>query len=116
MTVEPSEYSGPEGETIQFICQAPLSYNIRWSREGRELPSSANYRGGILTIYNVAAQDSGAYVCTAFDPYSGISGDAYARVSVSSSSRYVGRILVPQRREREFRDVAFQVSPAERAD
>ncbi|KAK6617380.1 hypothetical protein RUM43_014389 [Polyplax serrata] len=85
VSISPQEYNGPGRETVNFYCQAPQGINLRWSREGRELPPHSSVREGILTIYDVAPSDSGMYMCTAFDHSGRQVGESVARISVFAS-------------------------------
>lgn len=85
MIVDPLEYNAENGQTVRFTCQAIGGYTVRWSRERTELPPSSTQRDGVLTIYNASPSDSGIYICTASDPYSGNLGEAVTRLSIASS-------------------------------
>ena len=62
-------------------------YRLRWSRyDGQTLPSSATDENGVLTIYNVSPDDSGIYVCTAFEASTGAhEQEVQARINIISS-------------------------------
>ncbi|XP_069692113.1 basement membrane-specific heparan sulfate proteoglycan core protein isoform X26 [Periplaneta americana] len=89
LTVEPSEFTGPGGETVRLNClvgQDRSSYVIRWSRaNGQELPTNAVQSDGVLTIYNASPADSDIYVCTATLTRTGAVSQIQARVTIVSS-------------------------------
>ncbi|KAJ9584666.1 hypothetical protein L9F63_020991, partial [Diploptera punctata] len=90
LTVNPPNYEGPGGQTIQLNClvgQDIGSYTIRWSRtNNQDLPSNAVQRDGILTIYNASPADSDIYVCTATQRTTGAISQVQARVTIISTS------------------------------
>nr|KAG5704759.1 hypothetical protein BaRGS_005215 [Batillaria attramentaria] len=58
-----------------------LAPNIRWDKEGGELPPQHQIRNGVLVLYNIQAEDEGRYICTATSDIGTNRDYAYLRVS-----------------------------------
>jgi dystroglycan 1 len=87
----PADRDVPIGETVEFLCEARgfPPPTIQWSRDGAPLPQQNRVSGGILLLYQVRAEDSGRYICTATNNFG--SNRAYAILRVGGS----GGGLVP---------------------
>jgi hypothetical protein len=97
--VTPSYANPAVGDTVRFSClisdqlsagQSDIAFI--WTKQDGSLPNGADpNENGVLTLYNVQEQDSGVYVCEAYNargqgPYP----RATATLSVSSSSQPAG--------------------------
>ena len=70
------------GQLVELRCQATGSPSprITWEKENGALPRDHTVNNGVLQIYNVGAEDSGRYMCTASNS-AGIDRD-YVRLNV----------------------------------
>uniref|UniRef100_A0A914BVB7 Basement membrane proteoglycan n=1 Tax=Acrobeloides nanus TaxID=290746 RepID=A0A914BVB7_9BILA len=87
ITIYPHELSVRDGRDGSFECRARTTDNsiypeVRWTRVGGPLPSSAYESSGRLTLNPVSLADAGRYVCVA--TYNGRSVEAYATLHVQS--------------------------------
>lgn len=87
ITIYPTEENIREGREGTFDCRARttdgLTYpEVRWSRQGAPLPSSAYESDGRLTFTSASQSDSGRYICST--TYHGRNYDAYAQLNVQA--------------------------------
>nr|QYB17310.1 heparan sulfate proteoglycan [Laodelphax striatellus] len=87
LSVEPKEFVGSVGETVELQCLSLMvDYTTHWNRSGQPLPSYAQDRDGVLTIYNAKPSDSGIYICYGVSLSNGHRVQTQTRVSVESRS------------------------------
>uniref|UniRef100_A0A1B6EDX6 Basement membrane-specific heparan sulfate proteoglycan core protein n=1 Tax=Clastoptera arizonana TaxID=38151 RepID=A0A1B6EDX6_9HEMI len=103
LTVEPRDYSGRPGDTVQLRCSSNNNRNVRyrWIRLHQTPLPSTSVAGddGILTIYNASPNDSGVYVCIAVSTTTGAEeSEVQARINiVGESPSPVSTIIEPDR-------------------
>ncbi|XP_048238836.1 basement membrane-specific heparan sulfate proteoglycan core protein-like isoform X2 [Haliotis rufescens] len=68
VVVSPKNEQIAAGRTVELRCDVTGTPppQVRWEKDmGGQLPVQHQIRNGVLTIYNVAEEDSGRYICTA---------------------------------------------------
>ncbi|KAK7494115.1 hypothetical protein BaRGS_00014588, partial [Batillaria attramentaria] len=85
VTVTPKQESQQAGSSVEFRCDVTgdPAPNIRWDKEGGELPPQHQIRNGVLVLYNIQAEDEGRYICTATSDIGTNRDYAYLRVSTA---------------------------------
>ena len=77
--IDPTEQTVSEGEPAQFRCWVPGNpeAQLRWRRvDGKPLGYGFSDRHGVLSLSRAEMSDTGAYVCSARDPETGIPNDS----------------------------------------
>ncbi|XP_067659130.1 basement membrane-specific heparan sulfate proteoglycan core protein-like isoform X2 [Haliotis asinina] len=86
VVVSPKNEQITAGRTVELRCDVTGSPppQIRWEKDmGGQLPAQHQIRNGVLTIYNVAEEDSGRYICTASNEAGSNRDYTYLRVQGS---------------------------------
>ncbi len=65
--VSPESIEANEGDTVTLRCSSTAVASVRWQKSEGPLPYNSRDDNGVLTLYQVTAQDSGIYICASAD-------------------------------------------------
>ncbi|CAH1774180.1 unnamed protein product, partial [Owenia fusiformis] len=89
VSVGPRDEARAVGDTIEFRCDVTGNPRprIEWTKDGGALPETHFIQNGVLSIYNLAEEDSGRYICMARNDAGAQRDYAYLRVEARRTER-----------------------------
>jgi len=77
---------------VSLECYAPGGNNIKWRKDGDEVPQNAVMEGGKLTFLNIRLRDRGRYICSWLTPEGSEISKDYVNLAVSKATPVTLRI------------------------